>query len=322
VNAVMQRRACLLALAGGAAAWPAMAQAQDYPVRPVRLLVPFPPGGTQDLLTRLVAEALAARLGQAVVVENRPGAAGNIGAEALARAPRDGYTLGVLSGVHSANAAFYRKLGYDLQRDFAPVRLVGESAVLIAAGNHVPYRDLAGLIAFAKAHPGQVNFGSTTSLTIDLLRMLTGVEITMVSYKGPGEAMQDAIGGRIDLVAGPAPQLLPLVRDGRIRAIAVAGTRRIAELPQVQAAAETVPGYDAGMWYGVFAPAGTPAAIVARLGDELTRIVRDPVTVARMSDGGVVPAADAPTAAALLARMRTETARWRDVVAHTGNYAN
>jgi tripartite-type tricarboxylate transporter receptor subunit TctC len=309
-----------LLAAGCMAAGPS--RAQSYPTRPVRILVPFPAGGAQDMLARLLADGLAQRLRQAVVVENRPGAAGNIGAEVLAKAPADGHTLGILSGVHSANAAFYRKLGYSLERDFVPVRALGDSAVLIAAGNHAPVKTVAELVAYAKANPGKLNFGSTTSQTIDLLKVTSGADITMVTYKGLGEALQDAIGGRIDLVAGPSPQLIPLVREGKVRALGLASTKRIAELPGVSTVAETVPGYDAGMWYGLFAPAGTPAAIVRQLAQEAAHVMHLPQTKERLTMLGIDPSFGQASTTDILGRIQQETARWRIVAARTGNYAN
>jgi tripartite-type tricarboxylate transporter receptor subunit TctC len=297
------------------------AHAQDFPDKPIRIIVPFPAGGVQDLLARTVGEGLAQRLRQPVVVDNRAGAAGNIGAEALAKAKPDGYTLGILSGVHTANAGFFRKLNYDLDKDFVPVRMLGESAVLFVAGNQAPFRNVPELLAYAKAHPGRVNFGSTTSLTIDLLRMLAGTDITMIAYKGVGDALKDAIGGRIDLVAGPSPQLVPLVRDGKVRAIGLASTRALPELPGVKPVAETVPGYDAGMWYGLFAPKGTPAAVVRQLEQQLSLVLQDPATVNRLTTAGVEPAG-AVAPAAIAGRIRSESTRWRAVAARTGNYAN
>lgn len=301
------------------------AQAQQppsFPSRPVRILVPFPAGGAQDLIARTLAEGLAQRYKQPVVVENRPGAAGNIAAEVLAKAPADGYTLGILSGVHTANRGFYRKLGYDLERDFVAVRAVGDSAVVIAASPQAPFRNLEELVAYAKAHPGKVNFGSTTSLTMDLLRTMTGAEITMVTYKGLGEALQDVIGGRIDLVAGPSPQLIPLVRDGKIRALALASTKRIDQLPGVGTAAESVPGYDAGMWYGIFAPVGTPDAVVKQLARDAGQVMQQPHYAQKLLALGVDPAFASATPSDILRRIQEETSRWRGVAARTGNYAN
>lgn len=311
-----------LLLASALVAAAAVVQAQTYPTKAVRIIVPFPPGGAQDMLARTVAEGLGQRLGKPFVVENRPGAAGNLGAEALAKAPPDGHTLGIISGVHTANAAFYRKLGYDVARDFVPVRALGESAVLLVASKTAPFRNVDELIAFAKANPGKVNFGSTTSLTIDLLRMMTGAEVTMVTYKGLGDALQDLIGGRLDVAAGPSPQLVPLVKEGRVRALALASTRRLKELPGVKAIGESVPGYDAGMWYGLFAPAGTPTAIVRQLEAEVTQVLKQPAVLEKLATLGVDPALGAFGTADIPNRIQSESARWRAVAARTGNYAN
>jgi len=299
-----------------------LAAPDAFPAKAMRILVPFPAGGAQDLLARTVGEGLAQRLKQPVVVENRPGAAGNIGAEALARSAPDGYTLGILSGVHTANAGFYRKLSYDLEKDFAPVRMLGESAVLLVASNQTPFKSVPDLVAYAKANPQKVNFGSTTSLTMDLLRTMTGASVTMVTYKGLGEALQDVIGGRVDMAAGPSLQLIPLVKEGKIRALGIASTRRLAELPGVPTVAESVPGYDAGMWYGLFAPAGTPPAVVQLIEREVAHVLRLRETLTRLQGAGVEPALQPVRANEIAQRIQTESARWRAVVARTGNYAN
>jgi len=299
-----------------------LAAPDAFPAKAMRILVPFPAGGAQDLLARTVAEGLALRLKQPVVVENRPGAAGNIGAEALARSAPDGYTLGILSGVHTANAGFYRKLAYDLEKDFAPVRMLGESAVLLVASNQAPFKSVPDLVAYAKANPQKVNFGSTTSLTMDLLRTMTGASVTMVTYKGLGEALQDVIGGRVDMAAGPSPQLIPLVKEGKIRALGIASTKRLAELPGVPTVAESVPGYDAGMWYGLFAPAGTPPAVLQLFEREVAQVLRQHETLTRLQAAGVETAFQPMQVNEIAQRIQTESARWRAVVARTGNYAN
>jgi tripartite-type tricarboxylate transporter receptor subunit TctC len=300
----------------------AQAQAQPYPAKPIRIVVPFPPGGAQDTLARTLAEGLAVRLAQVVLVENRPGAAGNIGADVVAKSPPDGYTLGVLSGVHTANAAFYRKTPFDLEKDFVPVRALGDSAVLVVAGNHTPYRTLAEFLAYVKSHPGKVMFGSTTSLTMDLLNVQTGAEVTMVPYKGLGEALQDVMGGRLDLAAGPSPQLVPLIRDGKIRALGLASVKRMPELPGVATFAEAVPGYDAGMWYGVFAPAGTPPAVVQRLNRDIQNVMDSKELQAKLQLLGIDTTFGVASAAQVRERMQAEIARWRRVAAKTGNYVN
>lgn len=300
----------------------ACASAQTFPIKPLRIIVPFPAGGAQDILARTLADGLSTRLKQPVIVENRSGAAGNIGAEALAKASPDGYTLGILSGVHSANAAFYRKLPYSFERDFVPVSAIGDSAVVIVASNQAPFKTMGEMLAYGKANPGKINFGSTTSLTMDLLKVQTGVDVTMITYKGLGEALQDLMGGRIELGAGPSPQLIPLIKEGKIRALGLASKKRIAELPGVATVAETVAGYDAGMWYGLFAPVGTPAALVSRIAHETAQVLSSKSTREKLLTQGIDPDFSVASPQVIGDRIQTEIARWRRVAAATGNYAN
>jgi len=298
------------------------ALSDTYPSKPLRIIVPFPAGGAQDVLARLIAEPLAARLKQPVIVENRAGAAGNLGADVLAKAQPDGYTIGILSGVHTANTAFYRKIPFQLEKDFVPIKALGESAVLLVTSKSTPYANVPQFLSYVKTHPGQVQLGSTTSLTLDLLRVQTGVDIPLVQYKGVGEALQDLIGGRIDIVAGPALQMLPLIKDGRIRALGVASTRRMPELPEVRTFGEFVPGYDAGMWFGLFAPKGTSPQTIDALSQQLTAILGQPEVRSKLAVQGVDVAFSTATPDAIRNRMQTEIARWRRVAAQTGNYAN
>ena len=300
----------------------ACASAQTFPTKPLRIIVPFPAGGAQDILARTLADGLSTRLKQPVIVENRSGAAGNIGAEALAKASPDGYTLGILSGVHSANAAFYRKLPYSFERDFVPVSAIGDSAVLIVASNQAPFKTVGEMLAYSKANPGKINFGSTTSLTMDLLKVQTGVDVTMITYKGLGEVLQDLMGGRIELGAGPSPQLIPLIKEGKIRALGLASGKRIAELPGVATVAETIGGYDAGMWYGLFAPVGTPAALVSRIAHETAQVLSSKSTREKLLAQGIDPDFSVASPQVIGDRIQTEIARWRRVAAATGNYAN
>lgn len=300
----------------------ACASAQTFPIKPLRIIVPFPAGGAQDILARTLADGLSTRLKQPVIVENRSGAAGNIGAEALAKASPDGYTLGILSGVHSANAAFYRKLPYSFERDFVPVSAIGDSAVLLVASNQAPFKTVGEMLAYGKANPGKINFGSTTSLTMDLLKVQAGVDVTMITYKGLGDVLQDLIGGRIELGAGPSPQLIPLIKEGKIRALGLASRKRIAELPGVATVAETVGGYDAGMWYGLFAPTGTPAALVSRIAHETAQVLSSKSTREKLLMQGIDPDFSAASPQVIGDRIQTEIARWRRVAAATGNYAN
>ena len=316
----LPRRA--LAIAFAAFTMGPAALAQTYPSKPLRIIVPFPAGGAQDVLARLIAEPLAVQLGQPVVVENRAGAAGNLGADALAKAPPDGYTFGILSGVHTANAAFYRKIAYRLENDFVPVKALGDSAVLLAASQNGRFATVPQFLEYAKAHPGEVQLGSTTSLTLDLLKVQTGVDVQLIPYKGLGEALQDLIGGRLDLVAGPALQMIPLIKEGRIRGLGLASTRRIPELPGVATFSEFVPGYDAGMWYGLFAPAGTSAQTVELINQQVTKILARAEVQHKLAVQGIDTSFSKSTPQQVQQRMQTEIARWRLVAAKTGNYAN
>lgn len=311
-----------LALAFATLAVAPSALAQTFPTKPLRIIVPFPAGGAQDVLTRLIAEPLAAQLKQPVIVENRAGAAGNLGADVLAKAPPDGYTLGVLSGVHTANAAFYRKIAYRLESDFVPVKPLGDSAVLLATSRDSPFSTIPQFLAYAKAHPGKLQLGSTTSLTLDLLKVQTGLDVQLIPYKGLGEALQDLIGGRIDLVAGPALQMIPLVKDGRLRGLGLASTRPVQELPGVATFGEFVPGYDAGMWYGLFAPAGTPPRTIELVNQQVTKILARPEVRQKLALQGIDTGFSQATPQQVQQRMQAEIARWRLVAAKTGNYAN
>lgn len=297
-------------------------RAQDYPSRPIRIVVPFPAGGAQDILARLIAEPLAAKLKQAVIVENRAGAAGNLGADFLAKSPADGYTVGMLSGVHTANTAFYRKIPFQLDRDFVPVKALGDSAVLISAAKAAPFGTAQQFLDYVKANPGKVQMGSTTSLTIDLLKVQTGLDIQLIPYKGVGEALQDLMGGRLDIVAGPALQMMPLIKQGKIRALALVSTERVPGLPGVPTLAEFVPGYDASMWFGLFAPAGTPASVIQVLNTQISAILNQPEVRQKLAAQGIDPAFSKASPEAIQHRIQTEVARWRRVAVKTGNYAN
>ncbi|MBF5003885.1 Bug family tripartite tricarboxylate transporter substrate binding protein [Diaphorobacter caeni] len=309
-------------LAGAMCLATATAFAQSYPAKPIRVVVPFPAGGTQDVLMRLIAEPLGARLKQAIVIENRGGAAGNLGADVVAKAAPDGYTLGLLSGVHTANMGFYRKIPFNLETDFVPVKAVGESAVLIVTGLKTPYANAPEFVQYVKTHPGKVQMGSTTSFSTDLLKMQMGGDIQFIPYKGVGEALQDLIGERLDVVVGPSLQLVPLVKEGKVRALGLGSSRRIPDLPDVAPFIQTVPGYDVGMWFGVFAPKGTPAEVVTRLNTELAQVLKQPELREKLQRQGIDLTFSDATTEQLQKRMRDEIVRWKALAAKTGNYAN
>jgi tripartite-type tricarboxylate transporter receptor subunit TctC len=305
----------LSTLAGIVAAQPA------WPAKPIRLIVPFA-GGNHDGVARAVADKLAERLGQPVVVDNRGGAAGNLGADAIAKAAPDGYTIGLLSAVHTVNSGYFRKIPFDIGRDFTPLALLGESPILLVSSLQAPYRSIPELLAYARAHPGKVNFGSTTAFTIELLKSMTDVDITTVLYRGIGEAQTDLVAGRIDLSAGAAQQVLPLIKAGRLRALAVAGKTTLADFPGVDTVAQTVPGYDASIWFGLFAPARLPPEIAGRLRATLAEVAAMPEVRQRLVALGVDDAARQTAPELIVERLRSESAQWKRVAARSGSYSD
>ncbi len=288
----------------------APAPAQDYPSRPVRLVLPFPPGGGTDILGRLVAERLSARLGQPVVTDNRGGAGGNLGAEAAAHSAPDGHTLLFAATTLAISPSLYAKLNYDL-KDLAPISLVATVPNVMITHPSVPARTLQEFIALAKAKPGEMNFGSGGSGTSnhlggELFNMVAGVKLVHIPYKGGNLAMNDAMAGNVQLVLIGITAAAPQIKAGRLRALAVLAPHRSAALPDVPTAAEAgLPGFDVTTWYGLLAPAGTPRQIIARLNVELVRTMNEPDL--RTS-----------TPEEFAAYIRQEAARWGEVVRRAG----
>jgi tripartite-type tricarboxylate transporter receptor subunit TctC len=265
------------------AAFP-QAHAQSYPARSVRMIVPYAAGGGVDVIARLIAPKLSDRLGQPVVVDNRAGATGNIGAEMAARSPPDGSTILMAGGSIAINVSLYGKLPYDVVRDFAPVSCVAESPNIVLVHPSLPAKSVSELIALARARPGQLNYasggsGSTLHLTAELFKSMTGVNIVHVPYKGTGPAVLAVISGEAALAMPPLAGMLPHVESGRLRALAVTSRTRMRTLPELPTVAETVPGFESGQWYGIFVPAATPAAIVAKLQSAVAAVVRSPDSV-------------------------------------------
>lgn len=316
----MHRRSLIATLL----AIPAIARAQGTwsPDRPIRLVVPYAPGGSSDVTARLVAEAIAPRLGQPVVVENRPGAAGNIGSEAVARAAPDGYTILLgTSSTHATNVALYRNMPFNPQRDFAPVAQVAFIPNLLVVNPEVPARDLAGLIALAKAQPGSLNFGNAGSgtsqhLAAAMLAAKAGIEVTHVAYRGGAPAVTDLLGGKIQAMASPLVEVLAHVQAGRLRALAVTTARRSGQLPDTPAIAETIPGFEVALWNGIFAPAGTPAPIVLRLSNEIATALRSEELRAKLAQQGSEPVGSNPEAFASF--IATEIPKWAEMVRISG----
>jgi tripartite-type tricarboxylate transporter receptor subunit TctC len=308
-----------LRVAAGAIALPAvsrLAWAQTYPARPVRMIVGFPAGNASDIIARLVAQSLSARLGQQFIVENRPGAGGSIGTEVAVRAPPDGYTL-LMSVVTSnaINATYYANLNYNFVRDTAPVASIGGGSYVMVVNPSMAAKTLPEFIAYAKANPGRVNMASTgngtpTHVFGELFKMMAGVDLLHVPYSG--SFLPDLLGGQVQVVFGPIAQFVELIQAGKLRAIAVTATTRQATLPDIPTVAEFVPGYDASVRYGVCAPRNTPIEIVDRLNKEINAALADPGVKARLADLGVVPM---PMSSAEFGHLiADETEKWGKVV--------
>jgi tripartite-type tricarboxylate transporter receptor subunit TctC len=275
--------------------------AQGYPDKPLKLVVPFPPGGPTDIVGRLVAQKLAEGIGQPVVVENRPGAGGTVGSTAVARAPADGYTL--LYGSSSTLAiapSLYRDLAYDPRTAFAPISLVSRGPIIAAVNAQLPAKTLKDFIALAKSSPGRINYGSAGSgtpphLAAELFKTVAGVDLVHVPYKGGGPAVSDLAGGQVQVIFEGLPSLLPHIKSGKVRALAITGAKRDPALPEVPTFAEAgLPGYDANFWNGLVAPAGTPAEVIARLNSVLVQALATPEVHAALVRLGLEAAGTTP----------------------------
>lgn len=308
-----------IALAWGLAA---AAHAQSWPSKPVRYIVPFPPGGATDILARSVADKLGPALGQPVVVENRAGAAGNVGTELAAKAPPDGYTLLMVTVAQSISETLYAKLGYNLMRDLAPVILVARVPNVMVVHPSVPARSVKEFVDYAKANPGRLNFassGSGTSIHMsgELFKMLTGVDIVHVPYKGSAAALTDLIGGQVSVMFDNLPPSMPHIRSGKLRALAITTTARYPALPDLPTMIEAgVPGYEASAWFGIMAPAGTPKDVVARLNAEGRKILALPDVRERFDQQGAIASPGSPEEFGEF--IRAEIAKWGKVVKASG----
>ncbi len=301
----------------------AHAQQANYPSRPVRVVVPFPPGGLNDVVARLISHKLGENLGQPIVIENRGGATGTIGSAVVAKAPPDGYTL-LSSGSTTAAVAphLYSNLPYDQSRDLVAVGRIGAVSSIVLVHPAVPANTMAELIALMKAKPGTINFGSGGSggsqhIGAELLKTLTGVSMTHVPYKGGGPAMIDLVAGQIAMMIEPMPSALPQLRAGKVKALAVTTRERSSAAPDIPTMAEAgIAGYDLTIWLGFFAPAGTPREIITKVNSELARVLRASDLRERLAQQGVDPIIDTPDEFG--AYVRTEIARWGDVVRASG----
>ena len=315
----------ILALVGMAAALcTAPAHAQTYPNKPIRLVVTFPPGGAPDILARLFADR--AQLGQPVVVDNKPGAGGNIGAEFVAKAPADGYTLVMGTvGTHSINGALYSKMAYDMVRDFAPLGHVASAPNLLVVNNDLPVKNVAELITYMKVNPNKLSFGSPgigTSVHVsgELFKAMTGTSMQHVPYKGRAFAIPDLVGGSIQVMFDNMPSALPMAKEGKIRALAQTTATRSAAAPDVPTVAETVPGFEATTWFAMFAPAGTPKDIITRINTEMQRVFKLPDVADKLRVLGLEPWISTPDE---LARYQaSEITKWAKVVKDSGAKAD
>ena len=304
----------------------AAAHAQTFPAKPVRLIVPFPPGGGNDTIARAVGQELAKALGQQIVIDNRAGAGGTIGADLAAHAPPDGYTL-FLAGVasHGINPVLNPKLPYDAVKDFAPVSLLASAPLIVVVHPSLPVKTLKDLIALAKSKPDALNFasngnGGSSHMAGEMFKAMAGVKIVHVPYRGLSPALTDLLSGQVQIMFSSAVAMLPQVKAGKLRGLATTGAKRPPAIPDLPTVAEAgLPGYETGSWYGIVAPANTPPEIVNRLSVELQKIVRQPAMQERFNNEAANPIGGTPQEFA--AHIQRELARWAKVVKTTGPIA-
>jgi tripartite-type tricarboxylate transporter receptor subunit TctC len=313
-----------LHLAAGAAAHTALsrtASAQAYPTRPVRLIVPFGPAGATDITARLIGHWLSERLGQQFIIENRPGAGGNIATEAVVRAPPDGYTLLYVTTANASNATAYDKLNFNFIHDIAPVAAIISFPYIMVVNPSVPAKTLPEFIAYAKANPGKINMaspgiGSTPHVNGELFKVMTSTNMVHVPYRSAAAVMTDLLSGQVQLYFGTTASSLEYVRTGKLRALGVTIERRLDALPEIPTVAEFVPGYEASNWYGVGAPNTTPAEIIDKLNKEISAGLADPNMKARLADLGGTVLAGSPADFGKL--ISDETEKWAKVIKFAG----
>jgi len=302
----------------GAFALASSAMAQDYPSRPIHLVVPFAPAGAADIIGRIVSERLAPIYGQSIVVDNKPGASGHLGAQQVAKSPGDGYTLLVGTiGIHAAYAS-YRKLGYEPAKELQPVMILGESPNLVLVPATSPYKTFADFLTDAKANPGKINYasagpGSSVHMVTALFELASGTRLNHVPYKGSGPALIDLMGGQVQVMFDNMSSGMPHVQSGKLRALAVTGTRRDPRFPNVPTIAEAgVPGYSGTSWFTLAAPASMPAALVEKINKDVQRALSAPESVERFDKLGITYSPNTPAEAA--AYFRSETIKWNRVI--------
>jgi tripartite-type tricarboxylate transporter receptor subunit TctC len=316
---MLSRRALLASMP--AIALGRAALAQGYPSRPIRLVVPYAPGGGTDIAARLVAHRLAAGLPQPVVVDNRSGAGGNIGTQAVASAPRDGHTLLFAANSMTVNAALYRNPGFDVRRDFTPIARVASTPILLVANSTVPATTLAAFIQYVRARPGDLNHGTPGQGTpqhvaAELFDAMAGTRITHVPYRGTAPSVAGLLGGEVQLMFASVSAVEPLIREGRIRALAVTSARRSEAWPDLPAIAETLPGYEAELWYAILGPRGIPAAAAATIEAAVRGAIGNPEFARQMHERGFAP--DFLPAAELHEVLLRDLDRWQQLASQTG----
>jgi tripartite-type tricarboxylate transporter receptor subunit TctC len=293
----------------------------EYPTRPIKWVVGYPPGGTTDLLARLMGQWLSQRLGQQVIIENRAGGGNNIGTEYAIRAPADGYTIFLVNPANAINATLYHKLPFVFLDDMAPVAGIVRVPNVMTVTKNFPARNVAEFIDYAKKNPDKINMassgaGTSVHLSGELFKYMTGISMKHIPYKGAGPAITDLIGGQVDVLFDNMPSIVGHIRSGSVRALGVTTAERSPALPDVPTVAETVPGYEASAWFGASAPKGTPPAVIARLNREINAALADPVMKAKLADLGGVPIPGTPEQFWALHRMETE--KWAKIVKFSG----
>ena len=311
----MKRLAELAALLALAFALPA--GAQDYPNKPIRVIVPYSAGGGVDILARLVGQELSTRLKQPVVVENRGGASNTIGMQAVAQSDKDGYTLGMATPVFVMTPSLIKNHPYDPLKDFVPVAMIGFSPMVLVVHPSVPAKTTQELVALAKSKPGSLNFASlgaatTQGLAASMFNFMTGIDAVQISYKGSAPGVTDVLAGNVQFMFNALPSMLQHVQAGKLRALGTTGAKRAPQLPDVPTVSEAVPGYEVTTWYSFVAPAGTPQAVVEKLNREISAIVESPEMREKLKGQGLE--ADAMKTAELANLYRTETAKWAKVI--------
>lgn len=298
-----------------------LAQAAEYPVRPVRLIVPYAAAGTTDVLARLMGRWLTEKMGQQFYIENRPGGGNNMGTEMVVNAPPDGYTMLLVNPANGINATLYKNLNFNFIRDIAPVAGIVRTPNVMEVTNGLPVKSVAEFIAYCKAHPGKVNMassgaGTSVHLSGELFKSMTGCDMVHVPYKGAGPAMIDLIGGQVDVLFDNLPSSVGQIKGGKVRALAVTSQDREPSMPQLPTVGETVPGYEATAWFGIGMPKGTPKEIVDKVNGEVNRALADPAMRARLAELGGRPIGGTPEDFGKI--IAAETAKWEKVVISSG----